>query len=292
MNTSAAVRADRHPLVEGEFTLTRGAFQSIVSALYEDAGIHIPETKATLVYSRLVRRLRALKLSSFQEYGELIADASGGERRMMLSALTTNVTHFFRESHHFEHFSRHVLEGLARDARAGRQVRIWSAGCSSGQEPYSIAMSVLESVGDAARLDFKILATDIDHEVLATGERGLYSDGALDGILPARRSRFFVRAESGNGWRVADDVRRLVAFRRLNLNADWPMRGMFQVVFCRNVVIYFDEATQQQIWSKFAAKILPGGTLYIGHSERLSGPAMRAFRSVGVTSYQRAGAGE
>lgn len=285
MSVPAARRSDSTRLVDGEFGLTKSAFQSIAGALYDEAGINLPETKATLVYARLVRRLRALKLASFEQYCELIGDPTSGERQMLISSLTTNVTQFFREPHHFEHLNSVALPALLADARRGGRIRIWSAGCSTGQEPYSIAMTILDAAPDARKLDLKILATDIDPDVIDEGAAGVYSETALASLLSGRLSRFFVRDE-GSTWRVADDIRRLVSFKRLNLNGQWPMRATFHAIFCRNVVIYFDEAKQREIWRRFSTSLDPGGWLYIGHSERVSGPAASRFESAGVTCYR------
>lgn len=287
-----AERQAREPLVPGEYKLTAGDFREISGMLYADAGIYLPELKATLVYSRLVKRLRKLNLASFQDYCELIGGPGGADERLeMLSALTTNVTRFFREPHHFEHLRSHVLPSLLETARQGGKARIWSAACSTGQEPYSIALTLLSLEPNAAALDIKILATDIDPRVVAEARRGIYVDAALADVPPALRKRFFasVAGRDRQEWEVADELRRLVSFRTLNLNADWPMPGSFRAIFCRNVVIYFDEPTQQAVWSKFASKLEPGGWLYIGHSERVTGPASSRFASEGVTAYRLKG---
>ncbi len=285
MSPAVAKRAREAPLVEGEFGLTPSAFKSIASALYEEAGINLPETKATLVYARLVRRLRALKLASFEQYCELIGDPECGERQMLISSLTTNVTQFFREPHHFEHLRSVALPALIDEARRGGRVRIWSAGCSTGQEPYSIAMTILGAAPDARNLDVKILATDIDADVINEASKGVYSEAALASLPSERLSRFFVR-DHDSAWRVGDDLRRLVSFKRLNLNGQWPMRATFHVIFCRNVVIYFDEAKQWEIWRRFSTTLDRGGWLYIGHSERVAGPGSSRFESAGVTCYR------
>ncbi len=279
------------PLVDGEFPLFIEDFRAIAAMLHADAGIAVSEAKATLVYSRLAKRLRALGLGSFREYRALLASHDGGEeRRQMLTALTTNVTRFFREPHHFEHMKTAVLPPLLKAARGGARVRLWSAACSTGQEPYTIALTILSLMPDAAGLDVRVLATDIDPVVLATGRAGIYDEACIDAVPPDLRQRWFGRASDGagkEGWRVADEVRRLVAFRELNLIGTWPMKGRFQAIMCRNVVIYFEEDTQAKVWSRFMPMIEPGGHLYIGHSERLSGDAARHFDSAGITTYRR-----
>jgi chemotaxis protein methyltransferase CheR len=284
---------ERSPsLVPGEFVLSRADFRQIAAMLHADAGIHLPESKAALVYSRLAKRLRALGLASFRDYCALVAEREGlDERQKMLAALTTNVTRFFREPHHFELLEKQVLPPLLDAARQGERVRLWSAACSSGQEPYSIALSILSAMPDAGRFDVRILATDIDPNMLAEAERGVYAESILEPVPARLRARWFAPAERARAgapraYRVAEALRQLVAFRELNLIGPWPMKGCFQAIFCRNVSIYFDEATQATLWDRFAPMLSPGGRLYIGHSERITGPAAALFESEGVTAYR------
>ena len=287
--TAALARSDNQAdLVSGEFAFTIGDFRKIAALIYQMAGITLPEAKATLVYSRLAKRLRTLGLRSFSEYCELVESNAGEvERGSMLTALTTNVTRFFREPHHFEHLRKTVIEPLAPAIRAGRRLRIWSAGCSTGQEPYSIALTLLDVIPEAARLDVKILATDIDRNVIATARQGIYTEDLLEGVSLAQRDRWLER--TSGGWEVGPAARSLVSPRELNLMAQWPMAGQFDVIFCRNVVIYFDEPTQERIWSRYASKLVPGGRLYVGHSERVSYPGS-AFETDGLTTYKLPGA--
>ncbi len=279
-------------LAPGEFALSREDFRQIAAMLHADAGIHLPESKAALVYSRLARRLRALGLASFRDYCALVAGHDGlDERQKMLAALTTNVTKFFREPHHFEHLERHVLPPLLDAARKGARVRLWSAACSNGQEPYSMAMIILSLMPDAARYDVRILASDIDPEMLEQGDKGVYPGAMAEGVPARLRRRWLLPAAAGDASgaksvRVADELRELVAFRELNLFGAWPMKGLFQAIFCRNVAIYFEEDMQMRLWSRFTPMLTPGGRLYIGHSERLTGPAAAAFESEGVTHYR------
>lgn len=275
-------------LVDGEFVLTAEDFHKISAVIHAHAGIALAETKAALVYSRLARRLRLLGLESFNDYCALISGAEGlDERQAMLTALTTNVTRFFREPHHFDFLRDRVMPRLAETARRGGRVRLWSAACSSGQEPYSMAITVLAALPEAAELDVKILATDIDPRILDEAREGAYSDDAIQPVPPALRGAWFRRTAMGvqRPWRVSDEVQSLVAFRELNLIGDWPMQGRFDAIFCRNVVIYFDEPTQEQVWSRFIPKMNPGATLCIGHSERVTGPAASRLASAGLTTY-------
>lgn len=277
-------------MVEGEFHFTFEDFRLIAQTLHSDAGIALPETKATLVYSRLAKRLRQIGLSSFKEYCELILSREGiDERKRMLAALTTNVTRFFREPHHFDHLAEMTLPDLLAEARRGGKVRIWSAGCSTGEEPYSIAMTILSLLPEANNYDIRILATDIDQNVVAHAKEGVYSQEIVSVIPADLRARCFTQ-ERGDRWRVSEQLAGLVAFRELNLIADWPMRGKFQAIFCRNVVIYFEEQTQLRIWNRFKTFLTPGGYLYIGHSERLNG-AEDGFKNDGLTTYRFQGVG-
>ncbi len=256
--------------------------------LHKDAGISLPPSKATLLYSRLAKRLRTLGLTDFRQYCELLADpAQVQERGCMLAALTTNVTRFFREPHHFEHLRTKLLPPLLTAAQKGGRVRIWSSACSSGQEPYSIALTILDLLPDAARHDIRVLATDIDPNMVAAGRVGQYGDEALSAVPPMMRQRWFRACP--DGMEAGAELRRLVGFRELNLVGEWPMRGRFDAIMCRNVMIYFAEDTQARVCARFMPLLLPGGALYIGHSERLSGPAVEAFETDGITTYRRRG---
>jgi chemotaxis protein methyltransferase CheR len=273
-----------------EFPFTTRDFYRIAATLKAEAGITLSTAKAPLVYARLVKRVRELGLESFRDYCALVAGADGAdERRRMTIALTTNVTRFFREPHHFDHLRSEVLPELARRANRGGRVRLWSAGCSSGEEAYSIALCVLAVMPDAGRFDVKVLATDIDHEMLTKGQAGVYTDAETAPIETALRDRWFHPRGDGAGrlWGASRTLCNLVAFRPLNLIGPWPMRGRFEVVFCRNTTIYFEEAERQRVWSQMADVCAPGGMLYIGHSERLTGPGADAFQPMGLTIYQR-----
>jgi chemotaxis protein methyltransferase CheR len=278
-------------VVDGEFLFTKDDFACIAEMLYDTAGITLSESKAALVYSRLAKRIRALGLANFAEYCDLVGGADGDdERATMLNALTTNVTRFFREPHHFDHLAARVLAPAEAAVRAGGRLRLWSAGCSSGQEPYSMALTILENMPEAASLDIKILATDIDSRVIAHGQAGVYSEDLIEPISQSLRGRFLERDPSDRRqWRVNAAVRSMVAFKPLNLiGPSWPMKGPFQAIFCRNVVIYFDEPTQERVWSRMHPLIAPEGRLYIGHSERL-GAAGDKFVSDGLTVYRKSG---
>jgi chemotaxis protein methyltransferase CheR len=291
MTTSASTSERREAIVDGEFAFTNQDFKRIAALLYDLAGISLPDSKATLVYSRLAKRLRTLGLRTFTDYCAFVASDKGqDESQEMLRALTTNVTRFFREPHHFDDLRANVLEPVVDKVRAGGRLRLWSAASSSGQEPYSMAFTVLSVWPNAADLDIRILGTDIDTNVLATGREAVYDESLLEGIPASARSQFFERdASDRRAWRVCDAARSLVAFRELNLNGpSWPMKGPFDAIFCRNVVIYFDEPTQERVWSRFAPLVAPGGRLYVGHSERVSAN-ITAFESCGLTAYRKVG---
>ena len=279
-------------MASGEYPLTRRDLSEIAAMIYSDAGIYLNDSKASLVYSRLSKHIRNLGLKGFREYCSLVSSPEGAAaRRDMLSHLTTNFTRFFRENHHFEHLRDEVLPGLIARAKSGGRVRIWSAACSDGQEPYSIALTVLSQMPNAADYDFRILATDIDPKILALARAGVYDENALETVTPAMRKQFFREVDAGGRrkFQVDERVKKLITFNELNLMAQWPFKGQFDVIFCRNVVIYFDEPTQVKIWSRFASLLPDGGHLYIGHSERVSGDAKNLFDNIGITTYRYMG---
>ena len=286
MSAAISTAQRRGGMVDGEFLLTAADFHAIARLLHEETGITMPEGKATLLYSRLGKRLRALGMTEFRPYCALVADpAQTEERGRMIRALTTNVTRFFREPHHFDHLRDVVLPPLLKAAERGNKVRIWSAACSTGQEPYSLALTILKVLPTAAKLDVRVLATDIDTTVLEHASQGQYSADALAGLPNDLRARWFERKDAE--WKAGDTLRGLISFRPLNLIGTWPMRGPFDVIMCRNVVIYFGEDTQTEIWRRFTPLLTPTGFLYIGHSERVTGPAAKCFNSTGITTYQR-----
>lgn len=291
INTSSR-HSDDEVLASGEYPLSRRDLNEIAAMIYSDAGISLNESKASLVYSRLSKHIRNLGLSGFRAYCSLVASPEGAqERREMLSHLTTNFTRFFRENHHFEHLRDEVLPGLIARAKAGGRVRIWSAASSDGQEPYSIALTVFQAFPNVLDYDFKILATDIDPKILTIARQGAYDEQALETVSPAMRKQWFKEVEIAGRrkFQVDDRLKRLITYNELNLMAQWPFKGKFDVIFCRNVVIYFDEPTQQRIWSRFAGLLPEGGHLYIGHSERVSGDSKNHFDNIGITTYRYTG---
>jgi chemotaxis protein methyltransferase CheR len=270
-----------------EFAFGEEDFQALRALVKSLTGIHLSEQKRELVYGRLTRRLRALQLRSFGEYRERLK-GNVQEIAELCNAITTNLTSFFREPHHFQYLREHVLAPLAADARRSRRLRIWSAGCSTGEEPYSIAMTVLEALPDAGSYDVRILATDLDSEVLARARRGLYAPERSGNLSPERRQRFFIERQDGEGVcrQIAPEVAALVTFKQLNLIRALPMRGPLDAIFCRNVVIYFDKDTQRELFARIARLQRPGDLLFLGHSESLF-KVCDSYALIGKTIHRR-----
>lgn len=274
---------------KAEYSFTDQDFRKIAELVKAKYGLFLQESKRALVYSRLAKRLRVLDLESFGDYCELLNTPQGdSEQSHLLTALTTNVTHFFREKHHFDQLREDILPQLAQSARDGATIRIWSAACSAGQEAYCLAATVLAVFPNAARFDFKILATDVDPIVLENARSGKY---ALDQkkAIPAEYVRQMLdpKASEDNTIEMHSRLRELISFGQLNLIDTWPMKKPFDVIMCRNAAIYFDKSTQTTLWSRFEQALKLGGHLMIGHSERLSGPAAEKFESVGTTAYKK-----
>ena len=252
------------PDTSKEFDFTRGDFERVRALIYKRAGISLADSKQEMVYSRLARRLRATGIVSFVHYlDELEAGRLGDEWESFTNALTTNLTSFFREAHHFPLLAEHVKK--ARE----QPITIWCSAASTGEEPYSIAMTMCEAFNSLTP-PVQIIATDIDTNVLSTGERGVYGIERIDKLAPERARRFFLRGrgEQEGMVRVRPELRQLITFRQLNLLADgWPLKGQFDVIFCRNVMIYFDKATQRKILARFVPLMKPDGLLFAGHSE-------------------------
>lgn len=266
-------------------------FEFIRHVVAQNAGIVLGANKRQLVQGRLGRRLRELGLSSYLDYCDHVRDAGPEELVGLINALTTNVTAFFRENHHFEALASYMLpEAMQRNAGT-RRIRIWSAGCSSGEEPYCLAMIANEVIPDAARWDTRILATDIDSNVIATGQRAIYPLERLGAISPARLRACFRkgRGEWAGHAMVKPEVRERVAFRVLNLLDRWPMNGPFDIIFCRNVMIYFDQKTREKLVRRFADLLTQDGYLCIGHSESIH-QGHAPLRLVGKTIYRKHGA--
>ena len=288
---AAAAFAREEPASEPvrEFAFSETDFRTLSRLAYEHAGIVLSDSKRNLVYSRLSRRLRILGLSSFRAYREFLA-TDDHEIESFINSISTNHTKFFREAHHFEHFRTHVAvpfaQGIGRTA--GGRLRVWSAGCSSGEEPYTVAVVLKREIRNFTGRDVRILATDIDTDVLTKAAQGEFAATAIDEV-PKPYQSFFDIEDTGKevGKVVMDhDVRSLITFRRLNLMEPWPFRGQFDAIFCRNVMIYFDGPTKSALVERFTQQIKPGGWLYIGHSESLIG-SHPGLSLVGRTIYRR-----
>jgi len=269
--------------------MTERQFERISVLVKELCGINLHTGKKELVKARLGKRLRKLGIANFHEYLRLVeADQTGSELTNMLDALSTNLTSFFRENQHFDYLKDVVLARLQREvSKEGGAIRIWSAGCSTGEEPYSIAITLAETL-NLAKWDLKILATDLSTDVLARAREGIYNGDRLQSIPPLSRSKYFTCFERRpeKRYRINEDVRRLVCFARLNLMEDWPMKGPFDAIFCRNVMIYFDKPTQAGLVERFWKLLGRNGVMFIGHSESLAGIKHR-FHYVEPTIYEK-----
>lgn len=268
--------------------LGESEFNFIRHVIGENAGIVLGPNKHQLVQGRLARRLRELGLPSYEAYCDHVRNSGPEELVGLINALTTNVTAFFRESHHFEAMASFMLPEAMRRNQHSRRLRIWSAGCSTGEEAYCLAMVVAECVPASMRWDVKILATDIDSDVVDFAQRGVYGMDKLSAVSPERLRRAFrkgVGPYAGQA-KLQPEIASLVSFRSLNLLQSWPMNGLFDLIFCRNVMIYFDQATREKLVTRFAAQLAPEGYLCLGHSESIhAGTA--PFKLVGKTIYRK-----
>lgn len=273
-----------------EFAFSDVDFEALRKLVKQITGINLSDQKRELVYGRLARRLRALQLRSFAEYREVLAQDGGSEIAQLCNAITTNLTSFFREPHHFENLREQVLAPLLASSARTTRLRIWSAGCSSGEEAYSIAMTVMESFPDPTRWDVRILATDLDSDVLERARRGIYPAERLKNLSAERRSRYFreLPGDDEPCYEVAPELKSLIAFKQFNLMHPLPMRGPLQAIFCRNVVIYFDKETQRALFGRIARLQRPGDLLFLGHSESLF-KVSDDYTLMSKTTYRRVG---
>lgn len=248
-------------------------FRRIREVLYETCRIDLGDSKMDLVQARLGKRLQSLGLKRFRDYLRLVeSDSTGQELKHMVDALTTNLTYFFREADHFSQLERYVKDKVALGQT---RFRAWSAGCSSGEEAYTMAIVMNEALKDCPGRDLLILATDVSSRMIEAAESGLFKKDRLKGVPGFLRPGYFSR-EAGTGktgemYLVRPELKRMIRFRRHNLNGRWPMKGPFDIIFCRNVMIYFDKATQESLVDRFQGILVPGGLLVLGHSEGLLG---------------------
>ena len=269
-----------------DYGITSDEFNRFRTLIYDESGISLGDQKQTLLASRLSKRLRDLGLTTFTEYYEQVTgDTTKEEFTRMLDLISTNKTDFFREPKHFDFLRERILPELAGEKR----IRIWSSACSTGEEPYTIAMTLYEGVDDPQRWDFKVLASDLSTRVLAKAASGLYEAERVRDVPPEVVRRHFLRGrgESEGLLKVKPHLASMIQFRRLNLMDDrFPIKSPLDLIFCRNVMIYFDRPTQEQLVNKFYRYLKPGGHLFIGHSESLQW-VEHPFKVVGPTIYRK-----
>lgn len=267
-------------------TMSDEEFAAIAAFTHRTFGLNLVPSKREMVFARLIKRLKRIGMGDFKSYLEFVMNESNvDERSEFLSALTTNVTHFFREAHHFSYLRDGIFADLLERAKSGKKIRIWSAGCSAGQEAYSIAMTLLGHCNNLEKLDVKILATDIDPRILATAKNGIYPTSERSAIPPEYLEFVIPSGLNSASFEISHKVKKLITFAELNLICDLPMHGPFDIIFCRNVAIYFDAETQSTLWKRFCDYLPAGGYLFIGHSERVSDPAAKMLKTIGVTAY-------
>jgi len=293
--TSNALPADRQTVTAGStgqlsnFSLSDGEFDQIRGVIREMTGISMSDSKRQLIYRRLSGRLKALNISTFKEYLAFLKSGDATEVELFTNAVTTNLTSFFREDHHFDYLVKTIIPEVVQEKQnSSRRLRIWSAGCSTGEEPYSIAIALREALRDISAWDAKVLCTDLDTDVIATASAGVYTENRFEKMSQVRLKRWFQKSNGADGTllKVRDELRQLLTFKQLNLMHDWPMRGRFDVIFCRNVVIYFDKPTQRVLMDRYADALEDGGYLILGHSESLFNVSDR-FTLLGKTIYRK-----
>lgn len=275
-------------VANGHLTISDQEFQQFRELIHQHTGIALSNHKRALVCSRLARRLRHFRFSTYAQYYELLtqADADGAELMEMINAITTNKTDFFRESHHFTFLTEQVFPLYRQESR--RRLRFWSAAAATGEEAYSLAVTVSDAFAPLIDWDIRILATDIDTQVLAKAQNGVYALSHAQGIRPSHLKQYFLNGTGPNTGllQAKPALKELLQFRQLNLiDASWPMHGPFDVIFCRNVLIYFDKATQNQVLEHMAGLLRKDGYLMLGHAESIHG-FDRLFRPVGHSMYQ------
>ena len=273
------------------FEFTDTDFQSVRDLVSKNTGISLSEAKRDMVYSRLTRRLRELNLQRFSDYLAFICGDGGDDELIQFTnAITTNLTSFFREKHHFEYLAETLLPELMKRNADQRKIRIWCCAASTGEEPYSIAMVVKETIPKHSDWDVKILATDLDTNVLATAKEGVYPVDRIKDISAHRQRRFFLKGSGKQQGhvRVGSELRQLITYKKLNLMDQWPLRGPIDIILCRNVVIYFTKDTQEILLERFSKLVAPQAHLFMGHSESLNNVTDQ-FELLGKTIYRFAG---
>jgi chemotaxis protein methyltransferase CheR len=269
-------------------TLSDDEFNYFRDIVYRETGIKLNDMKRSLLQSRLMRRMRELKLHTYEHYAEFVENNYEAEIFNFINAVTTNKTEFFREHQHFDMMMDEVFPEFEKSGK--RKIRLWSAGCSTGEEPYSLAMTIKRYFGSNCKYDIKILATDIDTQVLSKAIGGVYTNDQIVGIGQDMVHEYFSRIDDKNGrmYQINEELRRLIVFKRLNLlDEKYPMKGRFDCIMCRNVIIYFDKNTQKTLFERFYNYLNDDGFLFVGHSENLSGLTSK-FTLIGKTVYKKA----
>ena len=271
-----------------EFEFTDEDFERIRTFVSEHTGIVLTVAKKDMVYGRLSKRIRKGGFGDFSAFCDAIDNGDEEQQDFLINAITTNLTAFFRENHHFEYLAEQVIPELVKLKGSNRRLRIWSAGCSTGEEPYSIAITLKEALPNFSQWDVKILATDLDANVVDHGKQGIYSAERIEGLSPERTQRWFKRGRGDKSHlvKVKPELQDMISFKRLNLLHPWPMQGTFDLMFCRNVVIYFDKDTQRVLFDRYAKMLVPNAHLFIGHSESLY-KVSTDFDSLGKTIYRK-----
>ncbi|MGZ8162018.1 protein-glutamate O-methyltransferase CheR [Methylobacter svalbardensis] len=269
-----------------EFKFTADDFNFLRKLSNEHSGIQVPDERFDMFYSRLSKRVRKLGLANFREYCQYLKDHPDNEFTEFINAITTNLTAFFRERHHFDYVRDVVIPEVLIRNKTSRQIRVWSAGCSTGEEPYSLAITLLENV--PADWDIKILATDLDTHVLQTASNGIYTEDRVNDLSEDMLKRWFMRGKSAQSGqvRVRSQLQQIIQFKQLNLMQDWPMKCHFDFIFCRNVLIYFDRETKTLLAKRYAQMLSSRSWLFIGHSESLN-QLSNEFELVACTSYRK-----
>lgn len=279
----APVAASANIAGDQEYVMTQKDFDQMSELALSYTGIVLGPHKITMVYSRIARRLRILSLPDFSSYLIYLNQNFDQEIHEFINHITTNLTSFFRESHHFDFCRDELFPQFIKQRQ--KRIRIWSSGCSNGQEAYSIAMTIRQCAFPISS-DIKILATDLDSNMVQQGQDAIYPIDSVDSMSPAVIEKYCQKSRDGNSIRIRDNIRQLVYFKRLNLLESWPVKGPFDAIFCRNVVIYFNKETQKALFDRYANLLPVGGHLFIGHSESLNGITDR-FESIGHTIYRK-----
>lgn len=275
--------------VAQQLPLSDRDFEKLRELVTRHTGIAVGDGKRQLLLNRLSKRVLIRNLSSFTEYCEMIDSGEDkAELEVFVNSVTTNLTAFFRESHHFDLLRESIIPHCLQENRHSKRLRIWSAGCSTGEEAYCLAITAYEAIPNIDHWDVLILATDLDTNVLSTAKSGVYSGERIEKVPAEYRRKWFKEGQGANAGKVclSPQLKEIIRFRRLNLMNEWPMRGVFDIVFCRNVVIYFDKPTQARLFDRIADQMTPNGHLFIGHSESLHNVTDR-FELLGKTAYRK-----